>query len=214
MPHGRHIYAKVYDMSKAKICANSHSDHTLTHWKYVLRCCAKCPSINILDQETDDKHPNRSPPIRFHIYHLIARCTKHCMLPSTNKKSCQECQQDTASVKSTKVYTRKELLMMETTISNFHTSFFIPAIQKLAFHIPCVKIMVANHCGDSRRTVFKRRKSFQYVLCQREHSERVVASFTNSIQSEYYGGNRSVSIEGIAFEHFIALPQTEINAST
>ena len=49
--------------------------------------------------------------------------------------------------------------MMETTISNFHTSFFfIPEIHMLAFHIPHVQILGTNHCGESHRTVFKRRK--------------------------------------------------------
>ena len=150
MPHGRHIYSKSYDMSKEKMCAKSQSDHTLPHWKCVLRCCAQFPSINIPDQETDYKHTNTSPPISFHIYHLIARCTKHVRLLLTNKKSCRYCQQDTASVKSTKVYTRKELLMMETKISYFCTIFYIQEIHKLAFHIPCVKILGTNHCGNSR----------------------------------------------------------------
>ena len=85
MPHGRHIYAKEYDMGKATMCANSHSDHAFPHWKCVLRCCVQCPSINIPDQETDDKYPNPSPLIRFHIYHLIARCTKHGMIPLIDK---------------------------------------------------------------------------------------------------------------------------------
>ena len=98
MPHGRHIYAKAYDMEKAIMCANSQSDHALPHWKFVLRCCAKCPSINIPDQETDDKHPNLIPSTHFHIYHLIARCNKHGRLPLTDRKQFRECQQDTASV--------------------------------------------------------------------------------------------------------------------
>ena len=79
-------------MAKAKICANPQSDHTLPKWKCVLRCCAQCPRINIPDQETYYKHPNLSPSIFFHIYHLIARCTKHGRLPSTNKKSFRGCQ--------------------------------------------------------------------------------------------------------------------------
>ena len=41
---------------------------------------------------------------------------------------------------------------------NFHTSFYIPAIKKLAFQIPHVQIMGTNHCGDSRQTAFKRRE--------------------------------------------------------
>ena len=102
IPHGRHIYAKTYNMTNATMCANSQSDHALPYWKCVLHCCAKIPSINNPDQETYDKHPNSSPSIRFCIYHLIARCTKHVRLPLSNKKSFRECQQDTASVKSTK----------------------------------------------------------------------------------------------------------------
>ena len=126
MPHGRHIYAKAYDMKKATMCAYSKSYHALPHWKCVLRCCAQSPGINIPDQETDDKHPISSTSIRFHIYHLIGRCTKNYRLPLTDMKICLECQHDTASGQPTKIYTKKELLMTETTISNFRTSSFIP----------------------------------------------------------------------------------------
>ena len=150
MPHRSHIYAKSYDMAKSTMCANSQSDHALPHWKCVLRCCDQYHSINIPAQERDDKHPNPSPSIRYHVYHLIARCKKHGRLPLTDKKSCCRCQQDTASLQSTKIENRKELVMMETTISNFRTSFFIPEIPKLALHILHVQILGTNHCGDSR----------------------------------------------------------------
>ena len=87
---------------------------------------------------------------------------------------------------------------METTISNFHTSFYIQEIQRLEFHIPHVQILGTNHCGESRRTAFKRRKSFQDALCRRDYSERLFASFDHQIQSENYGRNRDMYIEGIA----------------
>ena len=103
MPQGHHIYAKAYGMAKAKMCAYSNSDHALPHWKFVLQCCTKCTSINIPDQETDDKHTKPSPSIRFHIYHLIARCTKYGRLTLTDKKSFRKCQHDTASGKPTKI---------------------------------------------------------------------------------------------------------------
>ena len=177
------------------MCANSQSDHVLPHCKCELPCCAQCPSINIPDQETYDKYPNSSPSICFHIYHMMVRCKKHGELLLSDKKSCRECQQDTASVKSTKIYTIKELVMIETTISNFHTSFLIPSIQKLEFHSPHIQILGTYQCVDSCRTAFKRRESFQDVLCCRVYAERVVASFSNQTQSEYYGGNVSISIE-------------------
>ena len=104
--------------------------------------------------------------------------------------------------------------MMETTLYNFHTSFYIPKIQKLAFHIPHVQILRTNNCGEYHRTAFKHRKSFQDVLCCRDYADRVVATFAHLIQSEYYGINRSLSIEGITLEHFSVLPQIEINSST
>ena len=94
------------------------------------------------------------------------------------------CRQESSPDKSKDIYTRKELVMMETTISDFNTSFYIPAIQKLAFHIPHVRILGTNHCGEIRRTTFKRRELFQDVLYRRDYAESVVAIFTNQIQSE------------------------------
>ena len=67
-----------------------------------------------------------------------------------------------------------------------------------------MRILGTNHCGEIRRTAFKKRESFQDVLCRRECADGVVAIFANQIQSEYYGGNKSVSIEFIALEHFSA----------
>ena len=86
MPHGRHIYAKASDMENETICAYPHFDHALTHWKCVLRCCDYCPCINLPDQETNKKHEETTPSIRFHIYHIIGRCTADGRIPSKDKK--------------------------------------------------------------------------------------------------------------------------------
>ena len=95
MPHGRHIYVKTYDMKKETMCAYPQSYNALLHWKCVMKFCAKCQSINLPDQETDDKYSNPIPSIRFNIYHLISCCTKHGRLPLTYKKSSRKCKQDT-----------------------------------------------------------------------------------------------------------------------
>ena len=89
------------------------------------------------------------------------------------------CKQESSPDKSTKIYTRKELVMMETTISDFHTSFYIPSIQKLDFHLPNVRILGTNNCGEMRRTAFKQRELFQDFLCRRDYAERLVASFSH-----------------------------------
>ena len=93
------------------------------------------------------------------------------------------CKQESLPDKSTKIYTRKELVMMETTISDFHTSFYIPAIHKLDFHLPHVRILGTNHCGELRRTAFKRNELFQDILCLCDQADGVVAIFANQIKS-------------------------------
>ena len=110
MPHRCNIYAKAYATEKATMCAYPKSDHELPHWKYVLRCCDNCPCINITDQETDNHYSDTTTPIWFHIYHIIARCTAHGIIPLKYKKTCCKCKQESSTEKSTKIYTRKELV--------------------------------------------------------------------------------------------------------
>ena len=102
---------------------------------------------------------------------------------------------------------------MEIFIAGFSTSFYIPEIQKLVFHLPHVCILGTNNCGNTRREAFKRHSPKQCVLCRRDYAEILVASFANQIQSEYYGRNITVSIEGIALEHFSAPTHTEIEVT-
>ena len=80
------------------------------------------------------------------------------------------CEQEYLPDKSTQIYTRKELVMMDTTISGFHTCFYIPAIQKLAFHLQHVHILGTNHRGEMRCTSFKRRELFQDIICRRDYA--------------------------------------------
>ena len=84
-------------MEKATMCAYPQSDNAFPHWKFVLQCCAKFPSVNIPDQEIDDQYSNTIPSIRFHIYHLISRCTEYYRLPLTDRNIFLECKQDTDS---------------------------------------------------------------------------------------------------------------------
>ena len=81
MPHGRHTYDKSSYMAQDTMCTYPQSDHAFLQCKFVLRCCDDCPCINIPDQDTNKKHEETTPLIRFHIYHVIARCTAHGRIP-------------------------------------------------------------------------------------------------------------------------------------
>ena len=91
------------------------------------------------------------------------------------------CKQESSSDESTNIYTRKELDMMEKKSSDFCTSFYIPAIQKLAFHLTYVRILGTNHCGEMRCIDFKCRELFLDVLCCRGYDERIVEIFFNQM---------------------------------
>ena len=74
--------------------------------------------------------------------------------------------------------------MIETKKYDSHTSLYIPAIQRLAFHLPYMRILGINHCIEMQHTAFKHRELFQDVLCRRDYSDGLVSSFDNQIQSE------------------------------
>ena len=73
----------------------------------------------------------------------------HGRRPLDEKKNSRLFFQDLDTVTPAKLYTRKELLVVERYIADFHTSFYIPEIKKLAFHLPHVHIIGTSHCGNT-----------------------------------------------------------------
>ena len=70
------------------MCTYTQSDHALTHWKCVLRCCAEFKCINLPDQEKDNHYSETTPSIRFQIYHIIVSCSAHGRIPMKDKEKC------------------------------------------------------------------------------------------------------------------------------
>ena len=62
----------------------------------------------------------------------------------------------TASVPFAKIYTRKELVMIEIYINQFNTSLYSPEIKNLYFHLPRVLILGTHHCVNTCCESFKR----------------------------------------------------------
>ena len=78
---------------------------------------------------------------------------------------------------------------------------YIPEIQELAFNFPYVLILGIHHCGKESHKYFKNWSKENNILFQSDCIERIVTSFAQQIQSEYYGWNRYVFIERISLEH-------------
>ena len=60
--------------------------------------------------------------------------------------------------------------------------------KKPEFNSPHVRILGTHNCGKEFREDFKRWGSLQDVLCFHYYADRVVASFAQQTQSEYYCG--------------------------
>ena len=96
--HGHHIYQTSPDMAISIMCDYPPSYNLLMHWKCVLCCCSNLPHIDLSGQESDRHNYNKSPTIKFHVYHLIAHCTVHGRPPMYKKKKFRLFLCDPASV--------------------------------------------------------------------------------------------------------------------
>ena len=74
--------------------------------------------------------------------------------------------------------------MIETYVTNFHTSFFISDMQNILFCLPHIHIIGTNQCDNTRREAFNCRIKNQDVLYPRSYAEKGVSSFEHQIQSE------------------------------
>ena len=154
----------------ATMCAYPPYQHALPHCKCVLHWCYNFLYIDLLGQESDIHHSKTSPSIIFHVYHFIESCTVHGRRPLDKNKIIWLCLQFFDSVPHAKLYTIKEIFMMETSFAYFCTIFYIPEIQNLALNFPHVQILGTNHFGNTHHEAFKHHRKFQDVLCRRSYT--------------------------------------------
>ena len=111
--------------------------------------CGTVPNVHVSIFLTKKKKLEATTPsIRFHFYQIIGRCSAHSRIPLKDKNICYMCKRESSRDKSKKRYTRIDLVMMETTIYDANIRYYIPAIQKLGFHLPHVPILGTNHRGE------------------------------------------------------------------
>ena len=84
-------------------------------------------------------------------YHFVM-----CMLDvHTKKKTCSMCSTVSETDTTEKIYTQKELVLLETYITTFYYKFCVMEIQKLAFHFPHVRILGNHQCDKKYCEAFK-----------------------------------------------------------
>ena len=134
------------------------------HWKCVLCCRAQCPRIDPSSPESYQHNSNVIPTIHFNVYQHIVSCNVHVRHLFNEKKQWQFCEDYIYEIFTEKLYTRKELVMMESITVDFHRDFYMTEIPKIEFHLPNVRILGTHHYVNTRQETFKLCQSFQYVL--------------------------------------------------
>ena len=71
-----------------------------------------------------------------------------------------------------------------------------------------MRILGKKYCGKERHEAFKGRNEYHDILCWSDYTEIIVSIFAQQIKFKYYGGNRYLSIEIIAIDHFSASTQS------
>ena len=91
---------------------------------------------------------------------------------------------------------------METDIATFHKEHYEPLIYRLGFHLPHVQMLGTNHCAKLSRKAFESRVSeFFDLFCGRDYADQFVLKADVEVQSQHFGGNTQLSMEGVSVEH-------------
>ena len=81
---------------------------------------------------------------------------------------------------------------------------YIPTIEKLPFNLSHVSILGSMECGKTRNDCFLDNASKNNLKLRIDYAEKISKATSIEIQSQHWGGNRQLSMEGISVEYFPA----------
>ena len=194
------IHERAKDAALSTMCPFLDPALDLPHWCCVLQCCKDCPSLFIPPQEQESS--SSVPTISYHVYKTVATCSIHGQRPFGEIQDCTECLKESNKMLQGNLSKRKHLVLLNNSISKFHKKYYKAAIHRLAFHLPHVMILGKNHCAKLRREAFEERVKDNFdICCERDYAERFVLKPGIEVQSQHFGGNRSLSIERVSCSH-------------
>ena len=97
--------------------------------------------------------------IHFHIYENVRSCYIHKKILLYHIKTRPLCM-NLENFEKGKAKTRKSIVLKLCIISNFHSDYYMPEIDKLAFHITNFYIHVKNNCAGERYENFQVKKFY------------------------------------------------------
>ena len=178
-------------------CEHPHTQ--IPRWECVMGRCKKCPNLSIPYLESIPSSPLSR--ISYGSYQFQSRCKIHGILNKDNA-ACPQCEllmQKKIIEVPEKIFKRKEIVHDECSINDFHTNIYIPMLRKFKYHLALVIILSKNYCKKMRQEAFLKHED--WFLSERDYAERLVKELDGEIQSEHFGDNATLSIEGCTLQY-------------
>ena len=193
-----HKHPHPRDYLKTITCKND-SHNSLPKWKCVMGRCASCPSPVIPKLENFPDSPLGNITYGDYRYHL--KCRIHGILKEGDLecKKCLECMAQKIIDSPEPLFRKKEITMIECSISQFHNHVYIPYMKKFKYHTALVTLLSKNYCKHMRTEAFK--KNQNWLLSEMDYAERLAKQLDGEIQSDHFGDNASLSIEGCTLQY-------------
>ena len=198
-PGGNVLHTKASRAAFSTMCPFPVENIDIPKWHCVLKCCRNCPSLLVPDEEKTENA--QSTKIKFHVYRDVSRCSICGVLPFDGRKLCMTCNNQADPSLKGRLHTKKEIVLLEETITSFHQNYYMPSIEKLAYHLAHVRILGSNHVGLTRKQALMRRGQKKDIKLVRDFAERLGSCFGKEFQSQHFGGSASLSMEGVAFDY-------------
>ena len=119
----------------------------------VLNCCSECSGFFVPDADINCKEYLNLSFICFHHYKNISSCSLQKHLFPEHEKAYNS-YMNLEIFEKGNVTTHKILVLKSCRILDFHLEYYIPAIEKLAFHLPNIYILGGNYCTGKQHDMF------------------------------------------------------------
>ena len=188
-PNGVHLYPHPRDAVRCITCDNVNG-FKVPPMKCILRRCSACPKLK--PDLSEQSLTERDPYICFHNFVMITKCSIHGQLKD-NIETCDICESNDDIKSRGRISQRKEMILMKKPFLDFYNNYYIPMLEKYAYHLPHVILLGKNECSKIRKESLK----IGDVETIRDYAERLSFDFDNEIMSQHFGNSLSLSMEGV-----------------
>ena len=193
-----HRYPNACDIMSTMMCATPPSG-IIPKWGCIMGRCNSCPKPSIPVLELSSNSP--LDRISFAEYRYHTKCKLHGLLKdkSNTCELCMDLVEKQVLQTPEKIVRKKEITMVDKPIHDFHEKVYIPSLVKYKYHINLVSVLSKNHCKAMRTDAFLNNPS--WFLSERDYAERLVKELDGEIQSDHFGDNPTLSIEGCTLQY-------------